>query len=85
MTTFIYYIFPEFVKEIPYCITQEDADKMVKENKAIRYGLPTFENDFNLGKISSNGFILIVKSDKKYFQNMARTMVAPKGYVLVGK
>lgn len=67
MTTFIYYIFPEFVKEIPYHITQEDADKMVKENKAIRYGLPTFENDFNLGKISSNGFIFIVKSDKKYF------------------
>lgn len=67
MTTFIYYIFPEFVKEIPYRITQEDADKMVKENKAIRYGLPTFENDFNLGKISNKGFILIVKSDKKYF------------------
>ena len=40
---------------------------MVKENKAIRYGLSTFENDFNLGKISSNGFILIVQSDKKYF------------------
>ena len=67
MATFIYYIFPEFVKEIPYHITQEDADKMVKENKATRYGLSTFENDFNLGKISRNGFILIVTSDKKYF------------------
>ena len=67
MTTFIYYIFPEFVKEIPYHITQEDADKMVKENKASQYGLFGFQNDFNLGKISSNGFIFIVKSDKKYF------------------
>ena len=67
MTTFIYYIFPEFVKEIPYHITQEDADKMVKENKASQYGLSGFQNDFNLGKISSNGFIFIVKSDKKYF------------------
>lgn len=67
MTTFIYYIFSEFVKEIPYHITQEDADKMVKENKASQYGLIDFENDFNLGKISSKGFILIVKSDKKYF------------------
>ena len=43
MTTFIYYIFPEFVKEIPYHITQEDADKMVKENKASQYGLLDFE------------------------------------------
>lgn len=67
MTTFIYYIFPEFVKEIPYRITQEDADKMVKENKASQYGLIDFENDFNLGKISSNGFILIIKSNNKYF------------------
>ena len=67
MTTFIYYIFPEFVKETPYRITQEDADKMVKENKASQYGLLDFENDFNLGKISNNGFILIVQSDKKYF------------------
>ena len=67
MATFIYYIFPEFVKEIPYHITQEDADKMVKENKASQYGLLDFQNDFNLGKISNKGFILIVKSDKKYF------------------
>lgn len=67
MTTFIYYIFPEFVKEIPYRITQEDADKMVKENKASQYGLLDFQNDFNLGKISNKGFILIVTSDKKYF------------------
>ena len=67
MTIFIYYIFPEFVNEIPYRITQEDVDKMVKENKASQYGLLDFENDFNLGKISSNGFIFIVKSDKKYF------------------
>lgn len=70
MATFIYYIFPEFVKEIPYHITQEDADKMVKKNKAIRYGLPTFENDFNLGKISSNGFILIVKVIKSIFNKI---------------
>ena len=67
MTIFIYYIFPEFVNVIPYRITQEDVDKMVKENKASQYGLLDFENDFNLGKISSNGFIFIVKSDKKYF------------------
>ena len=33
MVTFIYYIFPEFVKEIPYHITQEDVDKMVKKIK----------------------------------------------------
>ncbi|MBQ2397738.1 MAG: hypothetical protein II304_12015 [Bacteroidales bacterium] len=70
MATFIYYIRPEFVKEIPYHITQEDAEKMVKENKAVRYGLPTFENDFNLGKISNNGFILIVTSDKSIFNKI---------------
>ena len=29
MATFIYYIFPEFVKEIPYRITQEDVDKII--------------------------------------------------------